>query len=370
MTFDPTTARPVEEFDAASAKPVEPGILATALSAIVRGLPMGPAGPIVQLGAESMRRGSELLDRAAYDAGGFVTDKAAKVMSPEAAAGLGVATNVAMQAVPTVLSGPAAARGAAPAITATGERLMQSALKPSLEALKSGKAAQAIETMLEEGINVSKGGVAKLRGKIDDLNAEITQAIANSAETVHKGRVARALIDTLQKFRNQVNPSADIKAIKASWDDFVNHPYLQKISEIPVEIAQQLKQGTYRSLGSKAYGEVKGAEMEAQKALARGLKEGIAEKVPEVVGLNAKESQLLGALNLVERRALMELNKNQAGLATLAENPTAALAFMADRSALFKSIAARMIYSGSEQIPSTVARVLTGAAAAENNAAK
>lgn len=368
MTFDPTTAKPADQFDPSSAKPEEPGALATALNAIVRGLPMGPLGVAASMTGEAANQAGKLIDRAGYDVGGAVTDQAAKVLPAEGAAGLGYAANVATQAVPTVLSGNAA-KVVAPALRATGERLMSSAVKPSIESLRNGKAAQAITTMLEEGINVSKGGVAKLREKIAELNGEITKAISSSDATVHKGRVARALVDTLRRFRNQVNPSADINAIRASWDDFTKHPFLQG-KTVPVQVAQDLKQGTYRALGSKAYGEVKGADMEAQKALARGLKEGIADAVPSVGPLNAKESQLLNALQLAERRSLMELNKNPAGLSLLAENPTAAVAFMADRSALFKSILARMLYSGQEQIPATVARALTGAAVSDNNAVR
>ncbi len=77
---------------------------------------------------------------------------------------------------------------------------------------------------------------------------------------------------------------------------------------------------------------------------------------------------MLGALNLAERRALMELNKNPAGLSLLAKNPEAAMGFLADRSGLFKSLAARMIYQGQEQIPATVARVIGGTGMAVNNA--
>src|SRR5206468_3026519 len=113
-------------------------------------------------------------------------------------------------------------------------------------------------------------------------------------------------------------------------------------------LAQELKQGTYRILASK-YGEQGSAATEAQKALARGLKEGISEKVPAVAGLNAEESKLINALEVAERRALMDGNKNFGGLAWLAHSPATWAAFMADKSALFKSLVARMMHSGSEQ---------------------
>ncbi len=98
------------------------------------------------------------------------------------------------------------------------------------------------------------------------------------------------------------------------------------------------------------------ADVEAQKGLARGLKEGIAQAEPRVSALNAQESALIRTLGVAERRAMMDLNKNPMGLSLLAQNPAAWAAFMADKSALFKSLAARAVYSGSEQIPAAAAR--------------
>jgi hypothetical protein len=146
-----------------------------------------------------------------------------------------------------------------------------------------------------------------------------------------------------------------MQAIKNAWTDFRNHPLLKGVTDIPVELAQKLKQGTYGQLAKK-YGQMGTAETEAQKGLARGLKEGIAEAVPAVKGLNQQESELIKTLGVVERRALMELNKNPMGLSLLAHRPETWAAFMADKSALFKSLAARMLYAGKEQIPATTAR--------------
>lgn len=111
---------------------------------------------------------------------------------------------------------------------------------------------------------------------------------------------------------------------------------------LPVQQAQQLKQGTYKVLSNK-YGEFGSAETEAQKGLARGLKEEIAAAVPGVGALNAEESKLLTTLNVSERRALLDANKNPMGLASLAHNPLSWAAFMADRSSAFKALAARIV---------------------------
>lgn len=221
------------------------------------------------------------------------------------------------------------------------KKLMQSSLKPTIEHLRSGKAATATQTLLDEGINATRGGVDKLKTRIGDLNDQVSGLIDQSGATISKQKVIEALNKTKEKFSRQVSPTSDMNSIDNVAADFTNHPMI-KGDSIPVKLAQQLKQGTYSVVGKK-YGQLGSAEIEAQKGLARGLKEGISEAVPEVAGLNARESKLLAALDVAERRALMDANKNPMGLAILAHNPATWAAFMADKSALFKSLAARML---------------------------
>ena len=126
--------------------------------------------------------------------------------------------------------------------------------------------------------------------------------------------------------------------------------------------AQAMKQATYRELGSKSYGEIGAADTEAQKQLARGLKEEISAAVPQVASLNAKQAELLNAAGILERRMLMQGNNNPLGLAALRmDSPLSALTFLADKSALAKSLAARALYSGSEQFPALLGRGVGGA---------
>ena len=227
------------------------------------------------------------------------------------------------------------------------EKLMQSALKPTQKQLESGKAATAVKTMLEEGINPTQIGVKKLENKIKDINKLIVEKIGSSTGTVSKTDVLKYLDDIETKKLKQVNPSDDIAAINKVRQEFMiyNQPIIKTTSQtIPVQLAQELKQGTYSAL-KKKYGQLGSTEVEAQKTLARGLKEKIGEAVPEVIGLNKKESELIDTLDVVERRALMELNKNPAGLALLTESPQQFAAFMADKSALFKSLLARGLYN-------------------------
>lgn len=307
-------------------------------------------------------RGMEQVDKLADTAGGKVTDVLAggqdefgNKLPPEAAAAGGTAANIALQSLP-MLAGGGLAKTAAPVLRGGAESLLSSALKPTLRQLKSGEAATAIDTMLSEGINATKGGVEALKSKIGEVNTQIAEAIANSPERIRTGEVGKALLDTMKRFQNQVNPQTDIDTIKNAWAMFKNHPLLNGATDMSVQMAQALKQGTYRIL-SKKYGQLGSAEEEAQKALARGLKDEVSAAVPGIAELNLKDSQLISALNVAERRSLMDMNKNPAGLALLTHNPASFMAFMADKSALFKSLIARMLNAGQEQIPATAARV-------------
>jgi hypothetical protein len=222
------------------------------------------------------------------------------------------------------------------------KNLMQSAVKPTIKQLKTGDSAIAIQELLDRGISPNAAGVEKLRGVIGETNQQIKQAIAGSTADVSKRQAAMPLLDTLRQYSKQVSPASDLDAIRKTGLEFLSHPSYSG-STIPVQAAQELKQGTYKILAKK-YGQVGTADTEAQKAIARGLKDEIAAAVPAVQGLNAQESRLLKTLDVAERRALMELNKNPMGLSLLSGSPAAWAAFMADRSAAFKALAARMLY--------------------------
>lgn len=332
---------------------MKPSKLGQAAMAAGRGLITGgPMGMVAGAGTEMLKQQGEALDAAAYDAGGKVTDLTG---SPE----LGFAANVATQAIPSILGGKAAT-AVAPTLQAGGRALMQSALKPTVKDIRTGKASRAIDTLLEEGINPTKGGVEVLQTKVADLGDEIDKAVSASSMTINKGDVGKRIQETYNQFKNQVNPQSDLDTIKKAWVGFRDHPLLIGKQEIPVQVAQDMKQGTYTQLRKK-YGEMGSADTEAQKSLARGLKEEISAAVPEVAPLNAKQGELLNALTVSERRALMDLNKNPMGLALLSHNPAGWAAFMADKSALFKSVVARMLHSGSERLPQAAGTAGTGA---------
>lgn len=304
---------------------------------------------------------NELYKQGTYAAGGKVTDIASGFgASPEVAGALGYGTNVGLQALPVLLAGQLG-KSAAPQFREGGRKLMTSALKPTFKQHETGEAKRAVETMLKEGINATEGGVRHMKNEVASLNRAITDKIALSNANVNKWEAGRPVAETFSKMRKQVNPASDLEAVRKGFTEFMTHPDLAKKSEFPVQLAQELKKGTYRQLEGK-YGELGSAAIETQKALARGLRQEISKAVPAVESLNRREGDLISALNVAERRVMMDLNKNPGGLAWLTESPARFAAFMADKSALFKSLLARALYSGAERIPQAAAMGATAIA--------
>lgn len=276
------------------------GVLAD-LSTVAGGA--GLAGKGVQLAAKTAKLG-----------------KVANVAGKTAKAATTVANVTDPIAAPVRLGAKAIGAGKIP------ERMYESALKPSLSEKNRPRIPGQIATGLSEGIVVSEGGAKKLHGLVDTLNTKIEAEIAASRKTVSPKRVAQRAEDIKKDWRNQVNPNADLKEINSAKKEFIKNNQMQigvapdgspimAERPMPVAEAQKVKQGTYVQLRKK-YGELGSARVEAEKALARGLKEEIASAIPEISALNARESKLLGLDTELERAVSRIRNHQIFGIGT------------------------------------------------------
>ena len=237
------------------------------------------------------------------------------------------------------------------------KQLMQSAIKPQVKYLESGTSVpDAIETMLEYGVNPTQGrtifgkGLNVLEDKVTALNAQIDDIVRTSPNVVNTQKV-------LQEIENlrpaMVEAGADVTDLD-NLTKFIlakqGNPLLST-SSMSVPAAQQMKKGVYKKLGESAYlKDATSANVAGEKALARGLRKQIAEAAPEVVPLNAQEAKLMNALNVSERKALNEANKDIMGLGNITPSLERTLMFMADRNAAFKSLLARVLYQGNKGV--------------------
>ncbi len=273
----------------------------------------------------------------------LIRDKPAPVTSMQAAGD--IATQAGVQG-----AAEAAGAVAAPVMRAVGQRMMQSAVKPGLkiltQAVKRGdETPRVVQTLLDEGVNVSPRGVAKLQTLLNATNDEITAAVKGASGDISPLKVASRLTDTAKTFGRQVNPQADLEAISQVGENFLNHPDLATKASpmLSVPEAQAMKVGTYARIGEK-YGKAGAASIEAEKALGRGLKEEIAAEVPGVAPLNAREGRLIEAMQTVGRRVALSGNRDPVGFAWVTHNPMTFLAALMDRSPAVKSLIARGLY--------------------------
>lgn len=276
-----------------------------------------------------------------HELGGKVTDITG---SPVA----GGVTNFLLNAIPAFLT--AGKVQGAPASLAEGPAswLMQKAVRPNKAARLSGDADDAIKTMLDEVIYPTVSGMDKAGKIAGKLETVIDDAVGKSSEVVKVSDIHSAINNVYAKLRKQMVPQSDLDALRKVSDDFFSSPNIAGKTEIPVQLAHELKKGTYAALGGKAYGEVGSASIEGQKALARGARQEVGNAVPAVRGPLERQASMMNVMDVAADRALLEGNKNLLSLAPIASHPVAAISFLADRWAALKAFAALQAYHGAK----------------------
>lgn len=215
-------------------------------------------------------------------------------------------------AAATGAAGPllgAAARGGAKLLDRSGlsEKLYQSALKPTWSMEKKA-GGQLVKTGLDEGIPVSSAGLAKVDSKIGDLQKQISTGIKDRAAAglgIDTTKVVDGLSDLEDFYKKTATPISALQTISDLKDEFQAYHG----QTIPVDLAQQIKINTYQAL-RKSYGEMKGAQIEGVKQIARGIKDQISNVFPEIKGLNENQSHLL-ELNDALHRAVWRIENHQ-----------------------------------------------------------
>ena len=267
---------------------------------------------------------------------------------------------------------------------------MQAAVKPSIKATARAMARGVspedlpiVKTLLQEGVNVSPGGINKLTDIISASDQSITDALNNAGVNagVDPAKVA-ARVDALATRPGigvQATPQNAMDAVQTVKQQFLDRwgtpsTLAQAQQGIPLTTAQAIKQGTYQAMKDTAYGAMTTPQIEAQKALALGLKEEIEKEAAasgvDIGAQNARQGAAIVARDAIAKRLAAAGNRDPAGLAWLAHNPTTALLYIAERSPAVKSMLARGMYDSAAKasgIPANVIRLaVTGMTAAQS----
>ena len=230
----------------------------------------------------------------------------------------------------------------------SAEELYQKALR--LPITMSTEEREALtQTGLREKILPRQSGLDKLDQTVADLQGKVRAAIDTDPNaTVDPNEVARYGEGTRAKFAHQVDPARDLKAIDKVRQGFLDQfrppevkpsglldawgepiqPEPGEDRPLTMKEAQAMKEGTYRALRGE-YGELSSAAIEAQKALASGLRAKIAEHFPELNELNQREGQLLDLRPYIQRAVNRQIN---AAPLSMADTVTAGAAKVATHS--------------------------------------
>jgi hypothetical protein len=282
------------------------------------------------------------LPKVMYDVGGRIADAGYP--------GVGAVVNAIPDALQMMMSGNVAAAASAPVMEKSAQLLMRSAMKPTLDQVKRGKAAPAVQTMLEEGFNPTAGGVEQMKVRIGELADKVRTEVGNSGATIPTGAVADYVPNAYARFSNGPKATQAIEDLGNVQRTFLEHPNINGAREIPIQVAQDMKTGYQRAIGDKGYDVLKTPETEGEKQIARGLRELIGQARPSVAEPLAKEAELINALKIAERRAAVDANKNPIGLGWIGQ-PWMVPFWMWDRSAWAKSMTARALHSNSVSAP-------------------
>lgn len=301
-----------------------------------------------KVGGES----GQSVSRMAYNLGGRVTDLgAAAGLPPQLSALAGTVANVGAESA----VGGVAGKAASPALLERSRLLMQSALKPERAARLSGRADQAIETMLQKGINPTRGGMNRAQAVVDALDDKVDDILKTSGATIDPNDVAiKTLKDSLSKVTWHPDPTGQMKIIDDSINTFLLHPQVEGKARITVETANNLKKGITKALKDIQYGAGTSKlpiEIQAEKIRASNLREATAAAEPKLAPTLKEQSELINAIKVMEPTVSREGNKNLIGLGALSPSKEALAVWMLDRYPWFKSFLARALYRGHEAIP-------------------
>ncbi len=250
------------------------------------------------------------------------------------------------------------------------ETLYRSALKPTRAMMENTPGM--IREGLESQLPVSPKSLAVIHQGIEDLRDQINNGVAGNFGTVDPSKVVGALDELRSMYERSANPSigGGVKAI-----DKVRDAYLRAHGGVPLgqagtsttpldlAAAQAEKINTHILLRN-AYGDMKGAEVEATKQAARGLKEQIESVFPEIAGLNEKQSNLMGLDDALSRRVWQMENQGGAGFHNLTGAVGKALEMPELRSRLAIALAAKGIDNPGTIIASRLKNLISAGQAA------
>jgi len=285
---------------------------------------------------------------------------------------------------------------AGPYLKDAGANLLTRIAKPTTTLLKNvgdewgaflpERAARMSREFLERGLPITKP--AAVSAEIDVAEDALEKQIAGSTARGKTQPSVDFLEQAKDKAKYQSLPESDQAALASTLEEYERNPLLSKATRSKVSIPtgfvdqhgnpilttkiertgrkllptvtvqklQKVKQGTYRSLGDKAYGEIGSASREGQKQLARGQARAIEAAEPKVAPLNKEIGKLIDLRDYAEEAGKRLGNVNPVGVTAqiaLATKSPGMIPALFERPLLGEPLA-RSLYGVGKRIPTDV----------------
>lgn len=309
------------------------------------------------------------------EAGPAMLDAAQRVASGDPEAG-----GAAIGTLATGLVGPRLVSGMSAGMRRAGIGTMQSALKPTDTLVKARRAAgygtkpQIAEAVLQEGRTVSSGGLRKAQDALDATDATAQARLAAgtgrgvTVDALRVGQDIEAVGAPSGVFGRQVNAQPDLAAVRDVADNFIANPNIPQTGQIPAAEAHQFATNTGKNLRGK-FGRLGNATVEAEKAGRESIMSSLRTQIPELDDLWKTEARQITVRDALEGALNRTGNRDPIGLGAIVgavRNPALALTAAADRSAILKSLLARLLYQGGRVVPPELAMAAASAGALQN----
>lgn len=265
---------------------------------IVGGVVAGPVGAVAggAIGSGLGETGREALDSTpGFQPGEILKQTGEGAVGSVVGEGVG---RLAGKVLPKVASG-------------TASRLMNSVYK---EPVKATKAAMVKgETLGEQALARGQAGTTKqlydtANSQINNTEGTIQQLAMGSTEKVAMEDIRKTVQPLIDKYVQSGNTTA-VKALQKRLDALE----VANGSNMPTAAAQEIKKSLYEEI-QKAYGQQASPELEGIKAIARGFKEQVANKIPGVDQLNKDLSFYGRARNSMLDKMTRDERNNALGL--------------------------------------------------------
>lgn len=214
---------------------------------------------------------------------------------------------------------------AAKALKGGARRLYGGLLKPKQGVKDSfGNAKEIADTLLEERVPISAGGVKKVTGKLGASRAAALDVVQQAEAAGTQGVTAKDVISEFDPVITELRKRVDIgqpnelakvgtrgKAILKTAGGRGGDIRLTRAQQLK-ETAQDASSGAYRVMERGGQKQLSADDL-LDTAVARGFKGGIERKVPAVASHNQRTQKLLGATRALEDAVERESNNNMLG---------------------------------------------------------